>query len=155
MRILLAICVALVVASPAAAEPSRAAVIIDRLDVDDATAHRLLDLLVRYDHDLDKLERERASLKLQLFATKHKDPNALDQLLDATIANERAVVDAHERMLGRVRTLLSTAQTVRLLMLLSVTETSRTAGARADLVRPEAFTPACDPFESMHGCSVR
>lgn len=170
MRILLAAAVLALMASPAAAEPAqRAVTVVDGLGVDAQTANKLIDLVSRYDNDLDRLERTRSDLRRRLVTARHDAPKDVNRLLDDALANQRAIVAAEERLVTRVRQIVSAQQTAQLLVLLAATEPSHTDEAATPAVaenprsrsgydRESLFPPgssnrpACDPFAMMHRC---
>jgi len=171
MRIVFALLVLALAVSPAAAEPSvRAFSIVEALEVDEQTGNKLIDLLTRYDADVDKLVRTRAELKARLVIA-HRDAQGADKLLLDWTANQRAFAALEDQLLARARQSLPGQKAVKLLMLLSLTEAtpppdapppttyatkppSRRPGYNPDALFPPGSPnrPPCDPFASMHGC---
>jgi len=146
MRITIACLVVLVLASPGWADtPSRGHVVVDALGVDARIGEKLIALVDRHDAELAKLQRERGELKSQLVASSRLDPKSLDGLLDATVANQRALAELDGRLLQRVRKLLPSPKAVQLLFLLSVTEPTVPAAM--------VSTAVCNPWTSMHRCN--
>jgi hypothetical protein len=171
MRIVLATLVLALLMSPAvSAEPAeRAVTVVDGLGVDAQTANKLIDLVTRYDNELDKLQRTRSDLRRRLVTARHDAPKDINRLLDDALANQRAIVDAEERLVTRVRQIVSAQQTAQLLVLLAATEPSHVEEApppavaenprqRSGYDRDSLFPPgsssrpACDPFAMMHRC---
>ena len=173
MRIVLATLLLALMMLPApavSAEPAeRAVTVVDGLGVDAQTANKLIDLVSRYDSDLDRLERTRSDLRRRLVTARHDAPKDIDRLLDDALANQRAIVAAEERLVTRVRQIVSAQQTAQLLVLLAATEPSHTdevptpavaenprqrSGYDPDSLFPPGSSnrPACDPFAMMHRC---
>jgi hypothetical protein len=168
MRVALVLVVVVAMATPVAAQSaSRAESVVDALGVDEPTASKLIDIVSRYDLEIARLQRQRAELKRQLVTAHHLDRKSIDHLLDEALANQRGITDAEGRLIARVRQIVPARKAVQLLVLLSVTEPSRSdAAGETDAVRPHtAYDPealclpgartACDPFASMHGCRYK
>src|SRR5687767_5105630 len=123
MRIVLATLVLALLVSPVAAEPSlRAFAVVDALEVDEPTANKLLDILTRYDADLDKLERTRSELKRRIITARNADAQGADRLLHDWSANQRSIAQIEDQLVARARRLLPGPKAVHLLLLISVTE---------------------------------
>ena len=171
MRIALALLVLVLVTEPASAESSRAASIVEALELDEQTANKVLDILNRYDADLDKLERTRADLKRQLVVGHKRLPNEADRLLLDWSANRNGLAKIENELLQRARALLPGPKAVHLLMLVSITEPTPAVEQPSIATNPSRETtvtsrhdpdalfppgsparPPCDPFASMHGC---
>lgn len=171
MRIVLALVVLALLASPAAAQPAaRAFTVVDGLGVDEQTANKLIDLVARYDSELEKLQRQRSELRRRLVTARHDDAKVVNRLLDDSLANQRAVIQAEERLITRVRQIVSARQTAQLMVLLAATEpshgedivpaeTADRSGRVSGSYDPNSLFPPgsasrrpCDPFASMHGC---
>lgn len=169
MRIVLVALVLALLASPAAADVGRAVIVVDGLGVDEQTANKLIDLVSRYDSELDKLEHTRSDLRRRLVTARHDAPKDVNRLLDDALANQRAIVTAEERLVTRVRQIVSAQQTAQLLVLLAATEPSHVeepppaaiaenprtrSGYDPDSLFPPGSSarPACDPFAMMHRC---
>ena len=101
----------------------RAYTLTEELQLDEATAGRLFPALAKWDDEFDKLLQQRAELERQLKAADAiKDPRALDRLVDAAIANQRAFWDVQDKRLAELRKILTPAQTARLLVVLPALE---------------------------------
>lgn len=167
MRIVLAVLALVVLAPVATAQPSpRAASVVNGLGVDERTAARLIDLISKYDEEVDALHIRRSELKRRLVTARNDEPKSVEKLLDEALANQRALLKADERLLGRVRGFLSPRITAQLLVLMSVTEPTHGSAQREQLERssrrdPDALWPPrsanqpCDPFSTMHSCRPR
>ncbi len=169
MRIALVLAVVMGLVSPGLAQPaSRAVSVVDGLGVDQLTANKLVDILQRHDSELAKLQRQRSELKRRLVTARHADPKNVDRLLDESIANQRALAQAEEQLITRVRQIVPAQQAAHLLVLLAATEPPHgrdapatfsenpRAGSAYDPRSPlsvgQATRTRCDPFASMHGC---
>ena len=138
--------VVLLFAAPVRADsPSRGHVVVDALGVDARTGEKLVAIVDAHDAELAKLQRERGELKSQLVASSRLDPKSLDGLLDATVANQRALAELDGRLIQRVRKLVPSPKAVQLLFLLSVTEPTLPAAT--------VSTAVCNPWTSMHRCN--
>src|SRR5688572_21638940 len=173
MRIIALLVVALLT-QPAVADSSRAASIVEALELDEQTANKVLDILNRYDADLEKLERMRADLKRQFVGGHKKLPNEADRLLLDWSANRHSMAKIENDLIQRARSLLPGPKAVHLLMLVSITERvplplpeaqpaiatkAREPSVASGRHDPDALfppgspaRPPCDPFASMHGC---
>lgn len=146
MRMTIACLVVLVVTSRAWADsPSRGHVVVDALGVDARTGEKLIAIVDGHDAELAKLQHERGELKSQMVTASRLDPKSLDGLLDATVANQRALAALDGNLIQRVRKLVPSPKAVQLLFLLSIT----------DPTPPPATvsTAVCNPWTSMHRCN--
>lgn len=101
----------------------RAYALTTQLSLDQATAGKLFPLLARYDDELDKLLVQRVALQRRLRqADKLRDPAAINQLIDAAIANQRALWKLEDERLADLRKILTPAQTARVLIVLPAFE---------------------------------
>jgi hypothetical protein len=170
MRIAVAFVVLLVSASSVQADPStRAMAVADALTIDPTTADKLIDILVKYDAELTRLQRQRIEIKRRLVLARHEHPRDVEIVLDDVIGNQRAFVANEETLVRRARKILGARRAAELLVLINATEPARvdeTAPALAvspEPARRTAYDPnvlfpprsPCNPFESMHGCAVR
>jgi hypothetical protein len=161
MRTALAFVVLLVSTSSVQADPgARAMTVIDALRVDTQTSDKLIDIVVRYDSELARLQRQRIEVKRRLVLAQHDHPKEVEFLLDDAIANQRALAQNEEQLIRRARKILGPRRAAELLVLINATEQDDslplTGGTRPGydpnaLFPPPAKTP-CNPFESMHGC---
>jgi Spy/CpxP family protein refolding chaperone len=95
----------------------RAYRVTEELALDEATAARVFPLLSKYDQQVEQLIRERAELNRKLRKPP-PDAAAVDELIRRTLANRRAQVDLEAQRIGELRTVLTPAQTARLLVVL-------------------------------------
>ena len=162
---------------PVSAEPSlRAFSVVEGLGVSEPTATRLLEIVSRHDQEILRLARRKAELQRRLVTAQNDAPQVVENLLDESIATQRAIVQAEERLLARVRQVVSPKLAARLLVLLAATEPTRAeeqvlatppplppsyaqGHRQRSLHDPNALFPPgssartpCDPFASMHGC---
>jgi len=101
----------------------RAYTLTEELKLDDKTAAQLFPALARWDDVTDKLLVQRVDLTRQLeSAGALKDPKAIDRLIDAAIANQKAFWDLEDKRLAELRRILTPAQTARLVMVLPAFE---------------------------------
>jgi hypothetical protein len=164
MRIAAAFLVLLVMTSGADADPSaRAAAVIEALQVDDATANKLLDIVIAHDKEQVRLERVRNENKRRLILAHQDKPKDIDLVLEDAVATERALAANEEQLIRRTRRILGAKRAAQLLVLMSATEPdrrdARTFVAPDETQRssydPDALFPppaVCNPFASMHGC---
>jgi hypothetical protein len=169
MRIAVAFMVLLVSASSVQADSgARAVAVIDALRVDTQTADKLIDILIRYDNEVSRLQRQRIEVKRRMVLARHDHPRDIEFLLDDAIANQRALAHNEEQLIRRARKILGPRRAAELLVLVNATEPARaddtprptfadtpSAPARIhdpNALFPPAAKPPCDPFESMHGC---
>ncbi len=97
----------------------RAAILVEELGLDEATAARLGPILARHDDDLERLQAERRTLRKAVHdALAAKDDRKLDGLIDALVANQRARWDRELTRVAELRKLLSPSQAARLIDLL-------------------------------------
>ena len=94
----------------------RAYALTDALALDEATASRLFPTLAKWDDAVDKVVSARVDLTRKLRTT--RNDAELDRLIDAQVANQRALWDIEERRIADVRKILTPAQTARLLVVL-------------------------------------
>jgi len=135
----------LLMTSLAAAQP-----VIDGLD--DATARRVGEVLNRYDHEVNRLQQQRSEISRKLIAAHRRDASDLGRLLDDALANRRALVEANEKLIGKLRSFLSPRATIDVLATLHLTDPGP-----IDVELPRvSYDPdpprSCDPFAAMHGC---
>ena len=101
----------------------RAYTLTEELKLDDKTAAQLFPALARWDDVTDKLLVQRVDLTRQLAgAGALKDPRAIDKLIDAAVANQKAFWDLEDKRLAELRRILTPAQTARLVMVLPAFE---------------------------------
>ncbi len=101
----------------------RAYTLTEELKLDDKTAAQLFPALARWDDVTDKLLVQRVDLTRQLAgASALKDPRAIDKLIDAAVANQKAFWDLEDKRLAELRKLLTPAQTARLVIVLPAFE---------------------------------
>lgn len=157
-------------ASPVVADSgARAQAVVDALGVDSQTADKLIDIVIRYDNELARLQRQQSEVKRRLVLARHDQPKDIDFLLDDAISTQRALAQNEEQLIKRVRKIVSAKQSAQLLVLLGATEPQRGMDPApeptfAEAKRPSGYDPdqlfppgsqkrvPCDPFASMHGC---
>lgn len=149
------------------AEPgARAMTVADSLGLDPETATKVMNVVVRYDTELARLDRQRIELKRRLVLSR-RDPRDVELVLDDVIANQRALAQNEEQLVRSARKLLGPHRAAALLVLINATEpaavdespppavaTTPVPPARSSYDPNALFPPRprCDPFESMHGC---
>ena len=94
----------------------RAAILVEELGLDEATATKLGPILARHDDDLERLQAERRTLRKAVKdALAAKDDRKLDGLIDQLVANQRARWDRELTRVAELRKLLTPSQAARLL----------------------------------------
>jgi hypothetical protein len=169
MRIAAAFLVLLVTTASAQADSgARALAVTDALGVDARTAEKLIEILVRYDNELSRIEQQRVDVKRRLVLARHDHPKDIELLLEDKIANQRAAAQNEEQLIRRARKILGPQRAAELLVLINATEpdnlgpptfATATAPDPRRVRDPDALFPPgspnrvpCNPFESMHGC---
>jgi parvulin-like peptidyl-prolyl isomerase len=169
MRMAAAFLVLLVSAASAQADSGgRATAVTDALGVDARTAEKLIEIVIRYDTETARLQRQRIEVKRRLVLARHEHPKDVELLLEDAIANQRALTQNEEQLIRRTRKILGAKRAAELLVLINATEPDRRdetpPPALADdtprrpvrdpdaLFPPGSTRPPCNPFESMHGC---
>jgi hypothetical protein len=126
----------------------RAYTLTEQLDLDEPTAAKLFPALAKYDDEFDKLLQERADVQRRLQqAGSLTDTKEIDKLVDDAIANQRALWDAEDRRIKQLRTILTPAQTARVLVVLPEMERKvmtqlRRVAQKADKVPARPQPPA-------------
>lgn len=143
IRALCALCAALLVASPAQAQPVgrrrdgggavdrrerikkriralRAYTLTDELGLDEATASKLFPILGKYDEEIGKKLVARAKLRQDLEAA--GDDAATDRIIDKLLANQKALQEIEEQRFAELREVLTPQQAGRLLVVLPALE---------------------------------
>lgn len=124
----------------------RAYTLTEELALDEQTAGKLFPLLAKFDDEFDKLLQQRQDLQRQLNATGDiKDPKAIDKLIDAAVANQRALWDTEDKRLAQLRKILTPAQVARVLVVLPAMERKIQNQLRKAVQRPKQ-PRAVDPF---------
>jgi Spy/CpxP family protein refolding chaperone len=101
----------------------RAATLTTELDLDATAAGKLFPLLAKYDDEFERLLVQHADLQRQLdAAADSRDNRAIERVIDAAIANQRALWDLEDKRLAEIRKLLTPAQVARLLVVLPAWE---------------------------------
>ncbi len=109
----------------------RAIVLADELDLDEDTAARLFPILNKYDDEFAKLAADGVALRKQADdAEAAGDDGALDQAVDALVANRRDRWDLDDARFAEVRKVLSPAQAARILVVLPEIDRKILDGAR-------------------------
>lgn len=94
----------------------RAAILVEELKLDEATAGKLGPILARHDDELARLQTERRGLRKALHdALAASDDRKLDGLIDALAANQRARWDREQARFVEVRKLLTPRQAAHLI----------------------------------------
>jgi hypothetical protein len=106
----------------------RAATLIDELELDEATATKLMPILNKYDDEFAKLAQEGQKLRKQ--AETESDDTALDGIVDDLAANQRARWDLDEKRFKEIRTVLTPRQSARILVVLPEIDRRILEGAR-------------------------
>lgn len=97
----------------------RAVLLTEQLDLDEATAGKLVPILNRYDDVLAKHLADRAAARDKLAAArKGGKPAEINAALDAVIANQRARWQTEEQRFADLRAVLTPEQAAELLDLL-------------------------------------
>src|SRR5205823_4086188 len=97
----------------------RAWVLTEELELDEATASKLVPVLTRFDDEAMRLVQERNQLRRQLADAREVGADAqLDPLIDKLVANQQARWAAEQRRFAELRRLLTVRQTSRLIELL-------------------------------------
>jgi len=163
MRILAALLVLLIAAVPAFAQTPRERILlalelVDELELDDATAHKLLPVLSAYEREREKLLGTQVDLleRIRLI----DDSAVADKLLDELLALQRSLVAAETTLVAKLRKLLPAEQAARARVMLLTPYQRDAPRRRAPPRRDDLFPPGsqltpyvpCDPFASMHGC---
>lgn len=165
MRTIVAVLVVLLASHAAFAQ--RAYAIADQLDLSAKVNAKVVTVLKTYDAELTRLQDQRRDLRRRMIATR-KDQGAVESLLDEALANQRALVAAEEKLVTRLRAVLTPSQVVNILVLLNASDPEglspepdeparrerTTASHDRDSLWPpgSAWRGTCDPFASMHGC---
>ena len=124
----------------------RAYTLTEELALDEQTAGKLFPLLAKFDDEFDKLLQQRQDLQRQLDASGDiKDPKAVDKLIDAAIANQRALWDTEDKRLAQLRKILTPAQVARVLVVLPAMERKIQNQLRKAVQRPKQQRNV-DPF---------
>lgn len=94
----------------------RAMILVQELELDEATSARLGPVLDRFDDELVKLLAERGKLRGELRAAHDAgDDRRIGELIDRLLANQDARWDTERRRFAEVRRLISPRQAARLL----------------------------------------
>ena len=94
----------------------RAWILTEELELDEATAGKLVPVLARFDDELARLLVERAQLLRELAAAEAAgDPRVLDRLIDKLVANQQARWALEQQRFTDLRKLLTPRQTARLI----------------------------------------
>jgi len=97
----------------------RAATLQQELNLDDATLAKVLPVLSKWDDVTEKLLVQRMDLNRRIRNVDQiKDPKQINQLVDDTLANQRAFRDLEDKRLAELRRILTPAQTAKLLIVL-------------------------------------
>jgi len=97
----------------------RAIVLVEELDLDEATAAKLMPILNKYDDQFAKLAKENADLRKEADDLAAKgDDKAIDKVVDKLVANQRARWDLDEARFKEVRKVLTAKQAARILVVL-------------------------------------
>lgn len=117
----------------------RAAILIEGLGLDEATATRLGPILARHDDELERLQAERRALRKAVHdALAANDDQKLNGLIDQLVANQRARWDRELTRVAELRTLLSPRQAARLLDILPRIDRRILQGLRRAVAGPGA-----------------
>jgi len=141
MRILIVMLALLVGVAPAAADRKdklkkrirtmRAIVLVQELDLDEATAGKLMPILNKYDDDFAKLATENQQLRKQVDDLgPTAGDKAIEAVIDKMVANRRARWDLEEKRFAEVRKVLSARQAARILVVLPQIDRKILEGAR-------------------------
>ena len=117
----------------------RAAILVEELGLDEATATRLGPILARHDDELERLQAERRALRKAVHdALAANDDQKLDRLIDQLVANQRARWDRELTRVAELRKLLAPRQAARLLDILPKIDRRILQGLRRAVAGPGA-----------------
>lgn len=117
----------------------RAAILVEELGLDEATAARLAPILARHDDELERLQAERRALRKAVHdALAANDDKKLDGLIDQLVANQRARWDRELTRVAELRKLLAPRQAARLLDILPKIDRRILQGLRRAVAGPGA-----------------
>jgi Skp family chaperone for outer membrane proteins len=123
----------------------RAAILVEELQLDEATAGKLAPILARHDDELARLQAERRALrKAMRDAQRGTDDRKLDALIDQLAANQRARWDREEARFAEVRRLLTPRQAARLLDVLPQIDRRILQGLRRAVTAPDGAADTLD-----------
>jgi hypothetical protein len=114
----------------------RAATLIDELELDEATATKLMPILNNYDDQFAKLAQE--GLRLRKQAETETEDSALDGIVDDLTANQRARWDLDEKRFKEIRTVLTPRQAARILVVLPAIDRKILEGAKKAIKQEKA-----------------
>jgi Spy/CpxP family protein refolding chaperone len=95
----------------------------NQLDLDEATAAKMVGVMGRFDTEFDRLLAQRADQQAKLSnAGQMKDAHAIEHLIDEAVTNQRAFWDVEDRRVAELRKVLTPQQAAKLLVVLPAIE---------------------------------